>query len=191
MGSSDSSHPLVLRPLEPAFAVCRLPVEHAIEAWMQSAAIWSITRTPDELSIVCPVDVVPTGVRREGPFGAFMVEGPLDFALTGILSRLSGPLASAGIPIFVYFGRNHGRDSQLDQIFIDPIRAISLVAGDGHGPGDWLAIAINHVGIGAFQQCFQGGRLVRLPRRQMEVQRMAFAVAENMDFCGKTPARTA
>lgn len=68
---------------------------------MQSAAIWSITRTPDELSIVCPVDVVPTGVRREGPFGAFMVEGPLDFALTGILSRLSGPLASAGIPIFV------------------------------------------------------------------------------------------
>ena len=44
---------------------------------------------------------MPDGVRREGPFVAFMVEGPLDFALTGVVSRLSVTLADAGIPIFV------------------------------------------------------------------------------------------
>jgi hypothetical protein len=30
-----------------------------------------------------------------------MVQGPLDFSLTGILARLSAPLADAGVPIFV------------------------------------------------------------------------------------------
>jgi len=68
---------------------------------MQKGTTWSITRTPDEFSVVCQADVVPAGVQREGPFAGFMVEGPLDFALTGILSRLSRHLADADIPIFV------------------------------------------------------------------------------------------
>lgn len=97
----------------------------------------------------------------------------------------------AGVPIFIDFGGNHGRDSEVHQIFIDPVCTVSLVAGDRHGPGDWLAVTANDMGVGAFQQCFQGSRLVRLSGRQMEVQRMAFAVAENVDFCGKPPARTA
>ena len=28
------------------------------------------------------------------------MEGPLDFALTGILARLTAPLAAAGVPVF-------------------------------------------------------------------------------------------
>jgi hypothetical protein len=32
---------------------------------------------------------------------------------------------------------------------------------------------------------------VRLSWRQMEVQRVAFAIAEDVDFCGKTSAGTA
>jgi hypothetical protein len=30
----------------------------------------------------------------------FQVSGPLDFALTGILARLTAPLAAAGVPVF-------------------------------------------------------------------------------------------
>ena len=37
---------------------------------------------------------------RQGPFTAFAVEGPLDFALTGILSGLLAPLAEDGISVF-------------------------------------------------------------------------------------------
>lgn len=68
---------------------------------MQEGRFWSVTRTPSERSVVCEVHQVPPGVRREGPFLAFMVEGPLDFALTGIVARLSTALADAGIPLFV------------------------------------------------------------------------------------------
>ena len=53
----------------------------------------SFTRTAEEVSVVCPVDQVPGGVRREGPFRALKVRGPLDFALTGIMARLTEPLA--------------------------------------------------------------------------------------------------
>ena len=82
--------------------VCRLDAaSHDIEPWMQQGAFWSVSRTPEELSVVCSAAVVPDGVRREGPFAAFMVEGPLDFALTGIVSRLSAAMADAGIPVFV------------------------------------------------------------------------------------------
>lgn len=68
---------------------------------MQEGRFWSVTGTPNERSVVCEAHLVPDDIRREGPFTAFMVQGPLEFALTGIVSRLSVALADAGIPIFV------------------------------------------------------------------------------------------
>lgn len=61
----------------------------------------SVTRTADELSVIVEASRVPQGVRAEGPFATFMVEGPLDFALTGILARITAPLAAADVPVFV------------------------------------------------------------------------------------------
>jgi len=66
-----------------------------------TGAPWfSITRTHEELSIVCAASAVPAGVPCEKPFRAIEVEGPLDFALTGILAGIAVPLAEAGISIF-------------------------------------------------------------------------------------------
>ena len=39
-------------------------------------------------------------VVHQRPFTAFEVEGPLDFALTGVLAELLAPLAAAGISVF-------------------------------------------------------------------------------------------
>ena len=101
MSLSRDAFPIRLRRLEVTLAVCRRDPSAAVEPWMRRGPFWSITRTPDELSIVCPIDGVPAGVRHEGPFAVFVVAGPLDFSLTGIVSRLSAPLADAGIPVFV------------------------------------------------------------------------------------------
>ena len=90
-----------IRRLAVSVAVCRLVPEDPISAWMTSGHTWSITRTADELSVICDVARVPRDVRHEGPFAVFQVQGPLDFALTGIVSRLSAPLAERHIPIFV------------------------------------------------------------------------------------------
>jgi len=59
---------------------------------------WSLTRTADEISIVCS-DSLPDATV-EGPWVIFRVAGALEFALTGVLHRLLAPLAAARISIF-------------------------------------------------------------------------------------------
>jgi hypothetical protein len=63
-------------------------------------ALVSLTRTEQELSVVCREAAVPAEVQSERGWRALEVVGPLDFALTGILAALAGPLAAAGISIF-------------------------------------------------------------------------------------------
>jgi hypothetical protein len=92
---------LTLHRLDIVLVVCRAEASGQLEPWMQRGGFSSVTRTPDELSVVCEASLVPAGVSSEGPFAAFMVEGPLDFALTGIVARLSLALADAGVPVFV------------------------------------------------------------------------------------------
>jgi hypothetical protein len=85
-------------------AVCRLGPEDPIPEWAWADAFFSVTRTPQELSIVCPEARLPadcSGFKVERGFRAFQVVGPLDFALTGLLSSLLAPLARAAIPVFV------------------------------------------------------------------------------------------
>lgn len=82
-------------------AVVRLDVSSPIPVWaIEAKEFFSITRTKDELSIVCPESKVPTGVKVEKGWRYFKVKGPLDFGLTGILSSLASPLAEAKISIF-------------------------------------------------------------------------------------------
>jgi hypothetical protein len=61
---------------------------------------FSVTRTPAELSAVCDVGALPSGVKAEGPWLMLAVRGPLDFNMTGVLAGLATPLANAGISIF-------------------------------------------------------------------------------------------
>lgn len=60
----------------------------------------SVTRTPEELSVVCSQDAVPEAVTAERGWRCLVVAGPLDFALTGIAASLAAPLADAGISVF-------------------------------------------------------------------------------------------
>lgn len=62
-------------------------------------AIFSIAYTSTEISVICPQRCIPTGTRQEGPFHAFEVAGPLDFAQTGVLAGLFGPIAAKNIPL--------------------------------------------------------------------------------------------
>ncbi|QDV38018.1 ACT domain-containing protein [Tautonia plasticadhaerens] len=98
-----SARPLVLDLLPGSFAVSRLDPGAAVPGWADrpGSPLSSRTRTADELSVVCPADLVPEGVRAERGWRAFRVEGPLPFALTGVLASIAGPLADAGVNLFV------------------------------------------------------------------------------------------
>jgi hypothetical protein len=92
---------LTLSVMSISLAVVRLdPLSH-IPFWaIEAGDFFSITKTQEELSIVCAEDRVPQGVKVEKGWRSLKVEGPLDFGMTGILSSLTQPLAEAKISIF-------------------------------------------------------------------------------------------
>jgi len=92
--------PLTLQPLSGTFAVCRLAPDAPVPTWASAGAFYSVTRAPDELSVVCPEDLVPAGLRAERGWSCLQVEGPLDLSLTGVLASLAQPLAEAGVSVF-------------------------------------------------------------------------------------------
>jgi hypothetical protein len=82
------------------YAVCRLDADALVPDWaLRSSALISITRTETELSIIAEEDCVPSDVKAERGFVALRVAGTLDFALVGILARLTGALAEANVPV--------------------------------------------------------------------------------------------
>jgi uncharacterized protein len=91
---------LSLSVLEPKMAICQIDTETKIPEWTQNDIFLSITRTCDELSIVCPQHLVPLNVKSEKDWNVIKVEGTLDFSETGILAGLINPLAKEGIGIF-------------------------------------------------------------------------------------------
>ena len=91
-----------LRILKQKFAVCRLSPTASLPAWSMAGECFSITRTPEELSIVCEEKFVPAEIQKNEGWGAFQVVGPLDFSEVGILAALSKTLADVKISIFVF-----------------------------------------------------------------------------------------
>ena len=82
------------------FGVARLAPDESTPLWAGRGGFTSVTRTPDELSVVCAADAIPGGVQAERGWSCLRVVGRLDFSLTGVLASIAGPLADAGVSIF-------------------------------------------------------------------------------------------
>ncbi len=91
---------LTMMLLPERYAVCRLNAGSDIPQWVTSGDFFSITRTLDELSVVCPDKNIPDGVTAEKDWRILKVIGPLDFTLTGILAAISSVLAASQISLF-------------------------------------------------------------------------------------------
>ncbi len=82
---------LTLSVVPGELGICRLDRSAEVPPWAVEGGFCSVTRTPDELSVVCPGVSIPAGVRAERGWRALKVEGPLEFGQTGVLSSLAGP----------------------------------------------------------------------------------------------------
>jgi hypothetical protein len=91
---------LTLAVLPGRYAISKLDAKAELPLWAREGQFVSITRTPTELSIVCPEDNVPVGISCVLGWRVLKCEGPLDWALTGIMASLAEPLADAGVAIF-------------------------------------------------------------------------------------------
>lgn len=101
MNVKTALHQLTFVVFSELFAVCRLDHNAPIPAWASAGTLFSITRTADELSIVCPQSLVPDAIRCERGWRCLRVAGTMAFSMVGVVASLSQPLAEAGIGIFV------------------------------------------------------------------------------------------
>ena len=91
---------LTLRVRPGNYAICRLAPDAPVPAWAASApGFSSITRTHDELSIVCIDSAAPFEIHAERGWALLKVDGPFDFSAVGILASVLQPLAAANVSV--------------------------------------------------------------------------------------------
>lgn len=120
-----------LRVLSERLSVCRLPADSPWPTAPADRSFYSVTRTGDEVSVVCAEDAVPVGddVRVEPDWRALEVAGPLDFAMIGVIAELTAPLADVDVSVFVV--STYDTDYLLvHAAAIEP--AIAALRGAGH-----------------------------------------------------------
>ena len=78
----------------------RLASDAPVPDWATKGEFASITRTADELSIVCPVGNLPADVHSPHRWICLKLEGPFPFSQTGVLLSFIEPLSNRGVPIF-------------------------------------------------------------------------------------------
>ena len=120
---------LVLLPGD--YAVCRLPTGGPVPADIDPGrhGVISVTRSPNEVSLICPADVAPAGATLNQPWRCFRVAGPVDLALTGILASMVNPLADARVNIFAF------STYDTDYVLVPAVRlneALAALDGAGH-----------------------------------------------------------
>lgn len=91
---------LTMELMKETYGVCRLEKGDDIPKWGIESSFFSITRTEDELSVVCNEEDIPDTIKSEKEWRILKVLGPLDFSLIGILSSISSILAKEKISIF-------------------------------------------------------------------------------------------
>lgn len=100
MPGTSSAGPRDLMWLPGRFAIARLDPRADVPSWAWEGDVASVTRTGDELSIVCDETAIPSGVQSEGGWRALKIAGPMDLSIVGVLASVAAPLAEAGISVF-------------------------------------------------------------------------------------------
>lgn len=94
------SHQLTITVHPARYAICRFEAGASVPAWAVGAEFLSVTRTAQELSVVCEDARVPDGAHAERERRLLQIEGTLAFTLIGVLASVAAPLATAEISIF-------------------------------------------------------------------------------------------
>lgn len=84
-----------------AMTAVRLSADLPDPDWAVGLPFVSVSRSAEEVSVICPTSCVPEPVPGpvEGPFAVVRVAGALPVSQIGVLVRLLKPLADAGIPV--------------------------------------------------------------------------------------------
>lgn len=123
------NHQLTIAVHPGLFGICRLEPDTELPEWAIGGKFFAVSRTLEELSVVCEQAGIPEGVIAERGRRLLQVEGVLPFNLTGVLAAIAAPLAEAHVGIFVV------STYDTDYLLIaeaDLERAIQVLEAAGH-----------------------------------------------------------
>lgn len=121
-------HQLKFRWLPGPYAIVRLAPDAPVPDWAAKGEFTSITRTTDELSIVCPTANLPPDVHSPHRWICLKLEGPFSFSQTGILLSFIEPLSTNRVPIFAI----STYDTDYVLIPEEHARALDILRDAGH-----------------------------------------------------------
>ncbi len=98
--SDMEQHQLTFRVLAGSYAVTRHAPTAPVPDWADDGEFTSVTRTAEELSIVCPLKNCPGNGSALKRWTCLKLEGTFEFSLTGVLLAFIRPLSENQIPIF-------------------------------------------------------------------------------------------
>ena len=120
---------LKLSQLQGEYAICKLNPGSNPPDWASGGEFFSVTRTADELSIICLYEQIPEQIPSHPGWSALKIEGPFDFDEIGVLASMTTPLAEAGISLLTI------STFDTDYLFIQSEnyqRAIQILSDAGH-----------------------------------------------------------
>jgi hypothetical protein len=95
-----SQEPLRFRVYPERLAIARLDRDAPLPDWASGSFV-TLSRTRDELSVVCAQSRVPRDVRQERERIALGIVGVIPMTTVGLLASLCTALAAAHVPVFV------------------------------------------------------------------------------------------
>jgi len=91
---------IVLSILEETYIIHKLDQSTNLPEELIECEFYSLSNSQEELSLVCPEQILIQSENSSPNWKCLKVAGPLDLNLTGILAGLSDTLAKAKISIF-------------------------------------------------------------------------------------------
>jgi len=111
-------------------AVSRLDAKAPIPEWATGDSFLSISRTREELCVICEDRFVPGGAHASRGWRGFKIEGPLDLDLVGILVSVAVPLAQSNIGILPIATYETDYVLVRDRQLVDAIKALRFAGFD-------------------------------------------------------------
>jgi uncharacterized protein len=115
------------------FAICQLKIDEPFPSSVYQSSFYSITKTDNELSVVCEEDLVKNEIKKSGGWRLLKINSVLDLSLTGITAQFSTALAKAGVNLTVIATYN------TDYIMVEEVKlemAIVALREAGFGVGE-------------------------------------------------------
>lgn len=118
------AHKLTLQLLNETYTINKLPQFAEIPSILSNGEMCFISRTDEELSIVCPDFMAPNNVQQELGWRCLKVEGTMKLQDVGVLASILQPLSEAGVPVFTISTFNTDYVFVMDEQLVNVVHAL-------------------------------------------------------------------